>query len=156
MNLADIKVDDIVDSSSGLCVSLWFGYCDIRCKGCHNKDLWDLYNYVENDIVVDKLLEAIPNHVLHNLSILGGEPLAYGSNREDCLYIIQKIREKYPKGTIKIYLWTGYVKEDIEKDPIVQEIFKNIDYLIDGPYIEELRTTSEPLIGSTNQRINIM
>lgn len=153
MNLADIIENDVSDSTSGFTVSLWFGFCPIHCQNCHNKDLWDYYNYVDNDEVLEKLYKAIPNKVMHNLSILGGEPLCE-ENRKDCLYIVKNIRQKFPD--IHIYLWTGYIKEDIEKIEEVSEIFKYINVLVDGPYIESKRVSGSPLVGSSNQRIHVL
>lgn len=153
MNFADLLENDVVDGMDGFVVSLWFGGCPIRCKGCHNKDLWDYENYVDNDEVLDRLYRAIPNHIMHDLSILGGEPLS-PENKRDCLYIVKGVRKRFPD--IRIYLWTGYIKGNIERDEVIKEIFENINVLIDGPYIEEKRCVGLPLVGSLNQNINIL
>lgn len=83
---------------------------------------------------------------------MGGEPLA-PENRKEVLNIIWSIRHEFPN--IKIYLWTGYIYENLlaEKSPIIENIFANIDTLIDGPYIDKLRDVTLPMRGSSNQRI---
>lgn len=148
MRYAGLIENDIVDSDDGICVSLWMQGCPHHCKGCHNPETWDFNGGIEIDR--EKLVENVinsltQNGVNRNFSILGGEPLAE-ENLEDTLYIINHIRNKFPK--IKIYLWTGYTIENLKiKD------LKKIDVIIDGLYDEKLRDISLPLRGSSNQRI---
>ncbi len=54
---------------------------------------------------------------------------------------------------ILIYIYSGYVFENLIEDDINLEILKNVDYLVDGPFKEELKDTSLSIFGSTNQRI---
>lgn len=148
MRYAGLIENDIVDSDDGICVSLWMQGCPHHCKGCHNPETWDFNGGIEIDR--EKLAENVinsltQNGVKRNFSILGGEPLAE-ENLENTLYIINRIRNKFPK--IKIYLWTGYTIENLKiKD------LKKIDVIIDGLYDEKLRDVSLPLRGSSNQRI---
>ena len=148
MRYAGLIENDIVDSDDGICVSLWMQGCPHHCKGCHNPETWDFNGGIEIDR--EKLVENVinsltQNGIKRNFSILGGEPLAE-ENLEDTLYIINRIRNKFPK--IKIYLWTGYTIENLKiKD------LKKIDVIIDGLYDEKLRDVSLPLRGSSNQRI---
>ena len=148
MRYAGLIENDIVDSDDGICVSLWMQGCPHHCKGCHNPETWDFNGGIEIDR--EKLVENVinsltQNGVKRNFSILGGEPLAE-ENLEDTLYIINRVRNKFPK--IKIYLWTGYTIENLKiKD------LKKIDVIIDGLYDEKLRDISLPLRGSSNQRI---
>lgn len=57
----------------------------------------------------------------------------------------------------KIYVWTGYLYEDLvqraESDPELKYILSATDILIDGPYIKELRDITLKMRGSSNQRI---
>ena len=148
MKYAGLIENDIVDCDDGICVSLWLSGCSHKCKGCHNKELWD-YNYGE-EISREELLIKIEdclfkNNIKRNFSVLGGEPLD-PKNIENTIYFCKKIKEDID---IKIYVWTGYIYEDIKDS----EIFNYIDVLIDGPYIEDLRDLSLKLRGSSNQRI---
>ena len=58
--------------------------------------------------------------------VLGGDPLYY-ENRDEVIELIHFIKENTDKN---IYLWTGYLKEEVEKwiDASL------IDYLIDGKF----------------------
>lgn len=153
MRIADINGNDIVDAIDGIAVSLWTVGCPHHCKGCQNSELWD-YNAgkdYEIDDIVDKLEYAISkSHIYRSLSILGGEPLCE-ENIYDVNEIIKRIRASHPD--IFIYVWSGYTKEQLEEKPVFQEILSNINYFIDGPYVESLRDTRLVLRGSSNQRI---
>jgi anaerobic ribonucleoside-triphosphate reductase activating protein len=83
---------------------------------------------------------------------MGGEPLS-PKNEFLTSFVIKTVREKVPN--VKIYVWTGYLYEDLMKNTNshMKMIFENIDYLIDGPYIEEERDVTLPMRGSRNQRI---
>ena len=54
----------------------------------------------------------------------------------------------YKKGVI---VFSGYTKEEIEQHPIRNKCLEYMDVLIDGLYVDELRTLND-LRGSTNQR----
>ena len=83
---------------------------------------------------------------------MGGEPLC-DENLFLTNLIITTIKSKRPN--TKIYLWTGYLYENLLKstNPQMKSILSNIDVLIDGPYIDEQRDITLPMRGSKNQRI---
>ena len=105
------------------------------------------------DNIRGEIVKAISaNGITRNFSILGGEPLCE-QNLDFVLNIVTAIRTAYPN--IKIYIWTGYTFNDLidRKDQRILDILKQASYLIDGRYIEELRDTTLPLRGSSNQNI---
>lgn len=155
MKYACIKSNDIVDVKDGIAVSFWVQGCPHRCEGCHNPSTWDFNGGKEKDIdeIIEELYEdIISNGIKRDFSILGGEPLAE-QNRADVCYIINNLRFKVPN--LKIYLWTGYTKEALDKmnDTYIKSILSNIDILIDGPFILSQRDITLPLRGSCNQNI---
>jgi anaerobic ribonucleoside-triphosphate reductase activating protein len=154
MRIAGIIDDDIVDSDDGIAVSLWTVGCPHHCKGCHNQNLWnyDAGQDIPIKMVIDELKEKInKNGVMRNLSILGGEPLD-PQNVKDVDKVLKEVRATYPN--IKIYLWTGYTFEELEKREDVRGVLRNVDVLIEGRFIEELRQDL-PLRGSSNQRVYV-
>jgi len=92
------------------------------------------------------------NGVQRNFSILGGEPLCQENVFLTAL-VVKTIKEQYPE--IKIYVWTGYTEEQLQKrtDNKLTYIFENVDYLIVGPYIDSERDITLPMRGSRNQKI---
>ena len=69
--------------------------------------------------------------------------------------MVSTVKAAYPD--IQIYLWTGYTLEMLllkrKRCELLDDILSNIDVLIDGPYIEELRDITLELRGSSNQKI---
>ncbi len=110
--------------------------CDAQCQGCHNVSTWDLKG---GQIVrIDTLVKEIRNVCLNKkLTISGGEPLL----QEKALQtLLNKLKD------FDICLYTGRNFEDV---PI--NIIKYLKYLKVGRYIQNLKTTTTPYIGSTNQ-----
>lgn len=67
-------------------------------------------------------------------------------------YILQSVKEGSPES--KIFLWTGYLLEELDKEnDDIKYILNNVDILIDGPFKMELRDITLPLRGSSNQRV---
>ena len=52
-----------------------------------------------------------------------------------------------------IWCYTGYLFEDIVKNPLQRALLEQVDVLVDGRYIEALRDEQLRFRGSSNQRI---
>lgn len=154
MRIADLKPNDIVDVDKGICVSLWEQGCPLHCKNCHNPQTWNPEGGIQIDLtdLLDNICDAISaNGIIRNFSVLGGEPLA-PYNLKNTATIIENVRHEFPQ--IKIFLWTGYTYESLDlNNQYISSILSNINYLIDGQYIESQRDITLPLRGSSNQRI---
>ena len=152
MKYAGLIKNDIA-AAPGMCVTFFTQGCPHHCPGCHNPETWDLSGGIEfTASVLDEVIAALSaNGISRNLCIMGGEPLC-PENEFITRLLIAEVRQRFPN--ILIYVWTGYQIEDIvSRNDFIKYIFKNIDYLIDGPYIEELRDTTIPMCGSRNQRV---
>ena len=153
MRYAGIIKNDVA-AGKGICVTFFVQGCDAHCPGCHNPETWDFdggYEFTQDTI--NSIINALnANGVQRNLCIMGGEPL-HERNQFLVQLLIQEVKKVYPD--IKIYLWTGYLYEDlIEKhEKILQNILQEIDVLIDGPFIKEQRDITLAMRGSRNQRI---
>lgn len=137
-------------AGKGINVSVYLQGCPHKCPGCFNPETWDPQEgFLFSKDTMKEILDAIgANGIQRNLSILGGEPLAPW-NLELTEYILNTVRLHYPN--IKIYLWTGYALEELNKKQ--KMILLYLDYLIDGPYIETERDITLDMRGSKNQRI---
>ena len=156
MRYAGLMENDFTDGC-GVCVSLWTQGCPHRCSGCHNPETWDFNGGTEvPDDIRGEIVKAISaNGITRNFSILGGEPLCE-QNLDFVLNVISAVRTAYPN--IKIYIWSGYTFAELieRKDDRIIQILKCANYLIDGKYVEELRDTTLPLRGSSNQNIILL
>ena len=141
-------------AAPGVCLTFFTQGCPHHCKGCHNPETWDYEGgqRFTNDVLEDIIKGLRANGVNRTLCIMGGDPLC-DRNIFLTALLIQQVKAKYPNQ--KIYLWTGYTYEELVKrhDNKTKYILSNIDCLIDGPFVEELRDTTLQMRGSSNQRI---
>lgn len=151
MRIAKIKLNDIANGE-GVVVSVWTQGCSHHCSGCHNKETWKFnggrqFTGEDEDYIINSMNK---NGVERDLALLGGEPLEE-CNLEVLLLFLKKFRLSHPNK--KIYLWSGYVFEDILQHKQRAEVLNYIDILIDGKYDESKRNISLKLRGSENQRV---
>ena len=151
--IAGIYWDDTA-AAPGISLSVYFSGCHFHCPGCHNPEAQD-FNYgrdYDTDIRQEIMEKLQKNGVMRTLCILGGEPLC-DENLADVKNLLGWCKVDYPD--LKIYIWTGYTIEELEArdDADVDTILYMTDYLIEGRYVQELRDTTLPLRGSSNQRI---
>lgn len=153
MRYAGINYNDM-SAAPGVSVTLFTQGCPHHCKGCHNPETWDFNSGKEftYDVLLNIIKALTANGINRSLAIMGGEPLCE-ENAFLTLLVIKSVKEVLPN--TKVYLWTGYTYENIQKsnDPHVKSIIEQIDVLIDGPYIEALRDITLPMRGSSNQNI---
>lgn len=65
---------------------------------------------------------------------------------------MQEYRKTFA-ATKSIWLWTGYLFEEILKDDFKSEVLPFIDVIIDGKFEENLKDITLKYKGSTNQRV---
>lgn len=156
MRYAGIIRNDI-SAGEGVCVTFFLQGCDLHCPGCHNQQTWDFdggYEFTQETL--DNIISALSaNGVQRNFCIMGGEPL-HGNNLFLTNLVITEVKKHYPD--IKIYLWTGYKYEQLidKQEKLLQNILKNINVLVDGPFILEQRDITLPMRGSKNQRVIVL
>ena len=161
MNYATIKYNDIANGD-GVRTSLFVSGCPHHCKGCFNEIAWD-YNYGEEFTteVSTKILQSIAPKYISGLSILGGEPLC-DRNLYNVSKLIKACRERY-NDKKDIWVYSGYTLEELEEkynndnNPFLRTCYNiiknNIDVLVDGRFVEDLKDISLKFRGSSNQRI---
>ena len=142
-------------AAPGISVSFFTQGCPNHCPGCHNPETWDFNGGKEFTYdILNEIVDALTaNGVKRSLSILGGEPLCE-QNVFLTLLVVKTVKERLPD--TKIYIWTGYYYDELMKrnsDSHLKTILSLADYLIDGPYIQNLRDITLPMRGSRNQNI---
>lgn len=136
-----------IANGPGCRVSLFIQGCSFNCPGCFNTVARDFEGGKEfTDQTMQLLLElAEPAHI-SGLSLLGGEPM-HPQNRSKVLELIRQFKKVYPEKSV--WLWTGYLIEDIFEDLIDS----GIDVVVDGRFVEELKDLRLKYRGSSNQRV---
>lgn len=156
MNYAAIKKFDIANGP-GVRVSLFVSGCRHKCKNCFNSEAWD-FDYGEEftEATLCELLDAIDKDYIEGFSLLGGEPFE-PENQEGVLEILSAIKAKFPQKTVWCY--TGFLYDSqllggkVGNPDTVRKILQNIDVLVDGKFVEELKSLDLLFRGSSNQRI---
>lgn len=150
MNYADIKPLDITNGE-GIRVSLFVSGCTHGCHNCFNKDLWSFsYGKKFTNETMNDILTKVGRPQIEGFSLLGGEPL-HPNNVFKCIEIVENIREQYPQKDI--WVWSGYLWEDITDNKYQREILRYIDVLVDGKFEQSKADLIYAFAGSTNQRL---
>ena len=143
MKIVSFVKNDSVNSITGFTTTIYVAGCPHHCKGCFSPQTWDYNSGIS--YTVDDLYSLFIKSPHKNVTFLGGDPLN-PLYRNETIELIKKIKSNTNK---KVYVWTGYSKEEVE-----QWIdLSLIDYLIEGKFILEKRDIRLALRGSSNQRI---
>lgn len=145
-------------SGPGVRVVLYVSGCRNCCPECQNPETWcfDAGSPFTED-TLKELLIALDKSWIEGLTLCGGEPME-PENQLGLLPVVKAVRQHLPSKTIWCY--TGYELSDLQNNgkrslDITRELLANIDTLITGRYVAELRdiTNNNLWRGSTNQKI---
>lgn len=138
-------------NGEGLRCSLWVSGCTLKCKGCFSPKTHDFkYGQEFTNEIEFKIIQDLKQSHISGLSVLGGHMFEI-LNYDRCLEFLYKVKQEVPEKNI--WVWTGLTLDKISKK--FQESLDLIDVLIDGPFIESLKTEKLAWRGSTNQRVLI-
>jgi anaerobic ribonucleoside-triphosphate reductase activating protein len=148
MNYADIRKYDTANGT-GISSSIFFSGCNFKCKGCFNQDAQD-FNYGQpyTKEVEDLFISYLQNEHVSHASLLGGE--TFQQDLPTIYNLVRRIRIEVNK---PIWVWTGYIWQNLINSPRRINILKNIDVVIDGQFKEELKDFGLLWRGSKNQRV---
>lgn len=150
MNYHDITHDDL-KNGDGVRVVLWVAGCEHHCQACQNPVTWDPNDGLLFDMkAAMEIYHELSKDYVSGLTFSGGDPL-HPSNRRDVLLLAQTVKAWFPMKTV--WLYTGYLWEQVQDKPDISEILQYIDVLVDGRFDNELKDVSYPWAGSTNQRV---
>ena len=145
MNYAQIRKLDI-SNGKGVGVSLFVQGCPIHCLNCFNKNTWDPNGGKPwTPEVEEQFFDLVNRDFIKRVSILGGEPLCNWNAAA-----VKDILLKIPKTKTK-WLYTGYRWESLTREQ--QRTATLADYVVDGPYMDNLKDMRLEFRGSSNQRI---
>ncbi|HIW35092.1 MAG TPA: anaerobic ribonucleoside-triphosphate reductase activating protein [Candidatus Paenibacillus intestinavium] len=146
---APLTVDSIVDGP-GLRMVLWTQGCQHLCRGCHNPHTHDLaggYAVDSNDIINQMKSTKLQK----GLTLSGGEPFLQA---EALLPIAQAAKQL----GLDVWAYTGFTWEQLHapSNPLRQyqlELLQWVDILVDGRFMEHMKSSALRYRGSSNQRI---
>ncbi|WP_165248305.1 anaerobic ribonucleoside-triphosphate reductase activating protein [Adlercreutzia sp. ZJ141] len=148
VNLYGAVPDSIVDGP-GLRYAVFVQGCSHGCPGCHNPESQPAHAGMLT--TTDAVLADIrANGLVHDVTFSGGEPFEQAAA---CAHMARQLKE-YGYG---VWTYTGYLYEDLlrraEEDEPTRELLNNTDVLVDGPFIESLKSLGLSWRGSSNQRL---
>lgn len=146
MRIFGLVQESIVDGP-GLRFVCFVQGCPHNCHGCHNPESHDPKGGREMSVeeVVSIMLSS---PLASGLTLSGGEPF---EQARECAELA-KAAHSYG---LNVWCYTGYMFEylQIHGNQDQKALLGEIDVLVDGRYVEELRSLSLEWRGSGNQRI---
>lgn len=151
LRIAGIEYESIVDGP-GMRNTIFTQGCNHNCKGCHNPQTHALDGGYKISLseVYDKITD---NPLITGITLSGGDPVLQYKN---LIPLVKKLKEH----DYNIWMYTGYYIEDLlyrYTDCDFRDFFlPYIDIIVDGPFIEDLKSLHLSYRGSRNQRfINV-
>ena len=144
LSILEIVEDTTVDGP-GFRTTIYCAGCPNRCPGCHNPQSWDIAN--GNVMEVADILDVILSDPFADVTFSGGDPMFQPQGFTE---LAKAVKQQSGKN---IWCYTGYLFEDIVKNPLQRALLEQVDVLVDGRYIEALRDEQLRFRGSSNQRI---
>ncbi len=156
MHYGTIKNCDIANGI-GVRVTLFVSGCRNKCKNCFQPETWNFqYGTPFTEETQEYILKLLEPSYITGLTLLGGEPFE-PENQRDLLPFVKRVKERYPNKTI--WAFSGFTLEELRSIEcrgcceVTEEILSTIDVLVDGRFVEELKSIALRFRGSSNQRV---
>lgn len=144
IRINDTVNDSIVDGV-GLRYTIFVQGCSRHCPGCHNPQTHDPDG--GRPVTVQSLVnEAVKNPLIDGITISGGEP-AEQPHAVAELAMYAKLED------LTVWMYTGYRFEELQEMGYLGERLGWFDVIVDGAFVEGLKSYEARFRGSTNQRI---
>ena len=145
----EIRISGIVEESivdgPGLRYVLFTQGCPHHCKGCHNPTThpFDGGRMVSPDWV---FADVRKNPIVRGVTFSGGEPFVQSGK-------LAPLAERLRAAGYNLTSYTGYLYEELLADSRHMPLLRQLDILVDGPFILEEKSLIIRFRGSRNQRI---
>ena len=148
LSVPKIQSDSVVDGE-GIRSVIWFQGCSHNCPGCHNPETHDFKAGVE--VSLKEMKAQIDELEYQNgVTFSGGDPMM---QVEALAELAAYVKEK----GMNVWVYTGYTFEELmilaEKNESYLNAMDQIDVLVDGKFVMDLKSFDVQFRGSSNQRI---
>ena len=148
MRIAGIVRESIVDGP-GLRFAIFSQGCPHKCRGCHNEATHDFSGGYDCELC--RILEEIDkNPLLSGVTFTGGEPFCQPA-------AFYRLSVEIKARNLDIVAYSGYTLEELEgmaeENADIEKLLGMIDYLVDGPFLQDERDLTLEFRGSKNQRL---
>lgn len=146
LRIAGINYDSMVDGD-GVRTAIFLSGCQRHCPDCHNADLQnpEAGTPVNVELTMKIAEEINKRPYLSGITLTGGDPLY---NHKLTSKFLRDLKAHINR-RINVWLYTGERWEDIWH----RRIMRDIDVVVDGPFVKELADKRLAFRGSSNQRI---
>jgi len=146
IRLAGVEPESIVDGP-GYRFAVFVQGCPHGCIGCHNPKTHDFEGgyLTDTDEIIGKMGR---NPLVRGITLSGGEPMM---QPRPLAAIARAAKEK----GLSVWCYTGFTLESLLEEGRSDrlELLREIDVLVDGPYIAHERSLDLLYCGSRNQRL---
>ena len=152
LRLAGVIRESIVDGP-GMRMTIFTQGCPHHCEGCHNPQTHDFNGgtLVDTD---DLFNEIIKDRLLDGVTFSGGDPFCQCKPLTELARMIRAYDGFITP--LNIISYTGYTYEyliaNANDENGYMELLKELDYLVDGPFVLAKRSLELKFMGSSNQR----
>jgi anaerobic ribonucleoside-triphosphate reductase activating protein len=147
LKLVGIIRESIVDGP-GIRFVVFAQGCPHGCSGCHNPETWAFGGGFEMSCE-QIIAEMKKNPLLKGLTLSGGEPFCQSQ-------AMAELGGAAHGAGYSVMTYTGFLYEELldkaRQEPAVLSLLEQTDILIDGLFIQELKTYDMSFRGSSNQR----
>ena len=149
MRLSGITGESVVDGP-GLRYVIFTQGCHHQCFKCHNPASWDMDSGQE--FSVKEIIRMIKKQkkILRGITFSGGEPFLQAGELAKVAFAVRQTGWD-------VVTYTGFLYEELielaDNDAGIKNLLYASDILIDGKYIDKIKTIKLPFRGSSNQRL---
>ncbi|MEG0014144.1 MAG: anaerobic ribonucleoside-triphosphate reductase activating protein [Cellulosilyticaceae bacterium] len=139
-------LDHSTVNGDGFRSTIFLSGCNHHCPSCHNEIMqqFDYGDCTPLSILIERIKKNLP--LIDGITLSGGDPFEQSVSLLPLLKVIKSLQ-------LSVWVYTGYTYEELLNNPSHARLLPYIDVLVDGRYIEALKTGTLKYIGSSNQRI---
>ena len=145
LRIAGFADDSIVDGP-GIRFTVFCQGCPHHCPGCQNPETWPMEGgtlFSPEDI----LRRVQSNPLVRGVTLSGGEPFAQAEDNAALAHLLHD-------AGYEVAAYTGYTFEQLVHGTLAQQaLLRELDVLVDGPFLLAQRSLDLLFRGSGNQRI---
>lgn len=147
LNIAN-RIPNTSVEGPGLRYALWVQGCDIGCHGCCNPELLPFVRrqVMSSSEITFEIEQARAFYGIEGVTFLGGEPTYQASGLAEVAVSCQLLG-------LSVMVFTGFRLEQLRQRnlPGVDQLLRNTDIVVDGPFVAARRDTRRNWVGSENQ-----
>lgn len=97
------------------------------------------------EMTIDEIMEIVIEEDF-DVTLSGGDPMYHPE-------IVAEIARRVKEAGHTTWVYTGFTIEQLRERPELMDALRDVETIVEGPYIAALRETDLQFRGSSNQRI---